>query len=209
MCTTTSTSRTAATRGPTLGESGSTRTLDRRPHGGSGRATQTDPNCELMMSDEDAYMPRLMGYVSFESSTTPSTTSSGAAIRGRHRPACSCPWTSSSACQSSAMASPPPREQGVHAAGVDDWLHRVGLAPGKGLRQRAGTRASGTHWLNTHAVMMEPCFVIASSPPTSRIASCISLQRVRSGAPLLLPLYPVRVKSGLWIDPHLRFKEPH
>ena len=30
-------------------------------------------------------------------------------------------------------------------------------------------RASGTHWLNTHAVMMEPCFVIASSPPTSRL----------------------------------------
>jgi len=37
-----------------------------RPHGGSGRATQTDPNCELTMPDEDAYMPRLMGYVSFE-----------------------------------------------------------------------------------------------------------------------------------------------
>ena len=152
MCTTTSTSRTAATRGPTLGESGSTRTLDRRPHGGSGRATQTDPNCELMMSDEDAYMPRLMGYVSFESSTTPSTTSSGAAIRGRHRPACSCPWTSSSACRSSAMASPPPREQGVHAAGVDDWLHRgVGLAPGKGLRQRASTKGI------RHALAQHPC----------------------------------------------------
>ena len=30
------------------------------------RATQTDPNCELTMPDEDAYMPRLMGYVSFE-----------------------------------------------------------------------------------------------------------------------------------------------
>ena len=153
MCTTTSTSRTAATRGPTLGESGSTRTLDRRGRmGGSGRATQTDPNCWLTMPEEDAYMPRLMGYVSFESSTTPSTTSSGAAIRGRHRPACSCPWTSSSACRSSAMASPPPREQGVHAAGVDDWLHRgVGLAPGKGLRQRAGTKGI------RHALAQHPC----------------------------------------------------
>jgi len=30
------------------------------------RAKQTDPNCELTMPDEDAYMPRLMGYVSFE-----------------------------------------------------------------------------------------------------------------------------------------------
>ena len=30
------------------------------------RATQTDPNCELTMPDEDAYMPRLMGYVSLE-----------------------------------------------------------------------------------------------------------------------------------------------
>jgi hypothetical protein len=30
------------------------------------RATPTDPNCELTMPDEDAYMPRLMGYVSFE-----------------------------------------------------------------------------------------------------------------------------------------------
>ena len=76
---------------------------------------------------------------------------SGAAIRGRHRPACSCPWTSSSACQSSAMASPPPREQGVHAAGVDDWLHRVGLAPGKGLRQRASTKGI------RHALARHPC----------------------------------------------------
>ena len=170
MCTTTSTSRTAATRGPTLGESGSTRTLDRRPHGGSGRATQTDRNCELTMPDEDAYMPRLMGYVSFESSTTPSTTSSGAAIRGRHRPACSCPWTSSSACRSSAMASPPQREQGVHAAGVDGRLHRgVGLAPGKVLRQcgttTAGTRASGTHCLDTHAAPCTSCCSAAAALP--------------------------------------------
>ena len=122
-----------------------------RPHGGSGRATQTDPNCELTMPDEDAYCQGSWD-TSASSSTTPSTTSSGAAIRGRHRPACSCPWTSSSACQSSAMASPPPREQGVHAAGVDDWLHRgVGLAPGKGLRQRASTKGI------RHALAQHPC----------------------------------------------------
>ena len=52
----------------------------------------------------------------------------------------------------STMASPPPREQAVHAAGVDDWLHRgVGLAPGKGLRQRAGTKG------NRHALAQHPC----------------------------------------------------
>jgi len=69
------------------------------------RATQTDPNCELMMPDEDAYTPRLMGYVSFEFNYY--DTSSGYT---RTASACSCPWTSSSACRSSEMASPPPRE---------------------------------------------------------------------------------------------------
>ena len=55
------------------------------------------------------------------------------------------------------MASPPPREQGVRAAGIDDRLHRgVGLAPGKVLRQRERLLLAQGHQARTASTPMPP-----------------------------------------------------
>ena len=137
-----------------------------RPHGGSGRATQTDPNCELMMPDEDAYMPRLMGsrvqlllLRHHQARLYEDGIGRHAHARGHQvQPARAPRWHHRR--QESKVYTPL-----ASMTGCTEWVWHLAKAYVNVLAQRA----TGTHWLNTHAVMMEPCFVIASSPPTSRL----------------------------------------
>ena len=171
MGTTTSTSRTAATRGPTLGESGSTRTLDRRGRigavGGRRRRTRTASwRCRTRMRtcqgswDTSASRVQLLLLRHHQARLYEDGIGRHAHARGhRVQPAGAPRWHHRR--QESKVYTPPASMTGC----TEEWVCHLAKAYVNVLAQRA----SGTHWLNTHAVMMEPCFVIASSPPTSRL----------------------------------------